>query len=43
MKICFISDTHDLHDRMAPLPEGDILLRGANSNSTSRWAITLLL
>jgi Icc-related predicted phosphoesterase len=29
-KIIFISDTHGLHDRMAPLPEGEILIHAGD-------------
>lgn len=37
MKIVFISDTHDLHDRMiAPIPDGDILIHAGDATMLGR-------
>src|SRR5271168_1832891 len=39
MRIVFISDTHDLHDRMLmPVPDGDILIHAGDATSRGRMS-----
>lgn len=37
-RVVFISDTHDLQDRMAPLPEGDLLVHAGDLTSLGRMS-----
>lgn len=36
MRLVLISDTHGLHDRMAPLPEGDVLVHAGDLTNTGK-------